>query len=145
MLQSIYFLLEKCVVEFFIIIIENILARVLMVQAAASHFLLVIPQFDGSHVESVLGLWLSINLELAGGKYTASLAPTLPLTPRAVSALLAAVVRWVLGQLSGRPRPVGAVVVKRWFLMCCEGHQCQSFTFCLEYMFSKGKQEHAVH
>ena len=53
------------------------------------------PQFDGSHVESVLGLWLSINLELAGGKYTPSLDPTLPLTPRAVSSLLAAVVRWV--------------------------------------------------
>ncbi|MPD01802.1 hypothetical protein E2C01_097347 [Portunus trituberculatus] len=50
-------------------------------------------EFDGSHVESVLGLWLSINLELAGGKYTPSLDPTLPLTPRAVSSLLAAVVR----------------------------------------------------
>ena len=50
-------------------------------------------QFDGSHVESVLGLWLSINLELGGGKYSPSVAPSIPLTPRAVSALLAACVR----------------------------------------------------
>ncbi|CAL4062959.1 unnamed protein product, partial [Meganyctiphanes norvegica] len=50
-------------------------------------------QFDGSHVESVLGLWLSINLELGGGKYSPSVSPSIPLTPRAVSALLAACVR----------------------------------------------------
>lgn len=75
------------------------------------------PQFDGSHVESVLGLWLSINLELAGGKYTPSLAPTLPLTPRAVSALLAAVVRWVCCKVCYQSCPPNILVHKLCYLM----------------------------
>lgn len=72
-------------------------------------------QFDGSHVESVLGLWLSINLELAGGKYAPSVAPTVHLTPRAISALLAAVVR------------SGSVSMRCWCLVL------QTLTLCCNY------------
>ncbi|XP_069180397.1 baculoviral IAP repeat-containing protein 6 isoform X6 [Procambarus clarkii] len=72
-------------------------------------------EFDGSHVESVLGLWLSINLELAGGKYTPSIAPTVPLTPRAISALLAAVVR------------SGSVSMRCWCLVL------QTLTLCCNH------------
>lgn len=74
----------------YFIILLNIYPSIYLFNFITSLLLL---QFDGSHVESVLGLWLSINLELAGGKYAPSVAPTVHLTPRAISALLAAVVR----------------------------------------------------
>ncbi|XP_064112985.1 baculoviral IAP repeat-containing protein 6-like isoform X2 [Macrobrachium nipponense] len=72
-------------------------------------------QFDGSHLECVLGLWLGINLELAGGKYTPSVSPTIPLTPRAIAALLAAVVR------------SGSVSMRCWCLVL------QTLTLCCNH------------